>query len=121
MRGWWRVVAGSCWAARSPGLSWVLGLAPGGFGPVAVTRAGLLALVPPRCPFAAAAAVTGSCLDQAAAAGLVAGGADGGADEVAAREVVARAAGLVAGGADEVAVRAWDVRQAADAFAAAGQ
>src|SRR4029077_14410069 len=43
----------------------VLGLAPGGIGPVAVTRAGLLAVVPPGCPFTAAAAEVRSCLDEA--------------------------------------------------------
>ena len=90
----------------------VLGLAAGGIGPVAVTRAGLLAVVPPGCAFAAAAAAVGSCLDQAG---------ETGAPEKAEEEVVARAAAGLAGGGDLAGLRAWDVRLAADAFGYAGQ
>ena len=88
----------------------VLGLAPGGIGPAAVIPAVLLAVVPPRCTFAAAAAAAASCLDQA----------EGRGSAVQAEQAVARAAGLVTGGG-VVGVRAWDVRQAADALAYAAR
>ena len=97
----------------------VLGLAPGGIGPVAVTRAGLLAVVPPGCAFAAAAAAVGLCLDRAGDVGIPEE-PDQAGDAGTREELVARAAGLMAGG-DLVPVRAWDVRLAADAFAVAGR
>ena len=82
----------------------VLGLASGGFGPVAVTDARLLAPIPAGWSFAQAAALPVSFLP-------------GQADPDRLGAILAQVAGLLAAGElDALPVRAWDVRRAPEAF-----
>ena len=82
----------------------VLGLASGGFGPVAVTDARLLAPIPAGWSFAQAAALPVSFLPGEADPGRLG-------------RALAQVAGLLAAGElDGLPVRAWDVRRAAEAF-----
>ena len=82
----------------------VMGLAGGGFGPVAVTDARLLARIPAGWSFAQAAALPVSFLPGEADPGRLG-------------RALAQVAGLLAAGElDPLPVRAWDVRRAPEAF-----
>ena len=82
----------------------VMGLASGGFGPVAVTDARLLAPIPAGWSFAQAAALPVSFLPGEADPGRLG-------------RALAQVAGLLAAGElDPLPVPAWDVRRAPEAF-----
>ena len=82
----------------------VMGLADGGFGPVAVADARLLARIPVGWSFAQAAALPVSFLPGETDPGRLG-------------QALAQVAGLLAAGElDPLPVRAWDVRRAPEAF-----